>query len=224
MTFDKAGHEKNEEVEEAEEAKEKADPAVADPQFMPNIVPQTGDNDDSTRPNAQPAQRPRRARRRSRWRRRRPHRRAMARDRFAWTRTCRSFQGTPCRSTRQARGCRANDGQDHRCSRDPVCQCRPGGNGDLRISKIVEEAGSTRSSSSTTVSHSRRVSSLPPCLLAKTPRIKPPVSDVTPSIEWRGERFSTLFGATPLEPVIVVISPVGLAVPLTVSRVSIDRG
>lgn len=48
MTFDKTRHEKNEEVEEAEEAKEEADPAVADPQFMPNIVPQTGDNDDST--------------------------------------------------------------------------------------------------------------------------------------------------------------------------------
>lgn len=48
MTFDKTRHAKSEEVEEAEEAKDKADPAVADPQFMPNIVPQTGDDDDST--------------------------------------------------------------------------------------------------------------------------------------------------------------------------------
>ena len=34
----------NEEVEEAQEAKEKADPTVNDPKYMPNIIPQTGED------------------------------------------------------------------------------------------------------------------------------------------------------------------------------------
>lgn len=46
MTLDKTRHEKNEEVEAADEAKENAE--HDDPQFMPNIVPQTGDDDDSS--------------------------------------------------------------------------------------------------------------------------------------------------------------------------------
>ena len=33
----------NKEVDEAQEAKEAADPSVNDPNFMPNIEPQTGD-------------------------------------------------------------------------------------------------------------------------------------------------------------------------------------
>jgi hypothetical protein len=33
----------NKEVDDAQEAKEKADPAVNDPNYMPNIEPQTGD-------------------------------------------------------------------------------------------------------------------------------------------------------------------------------------
>jgi len=33
----------NQEVDEAEEAKEAADPAVEDPSYMPNIIPQVGD-------------------------------------------------------------------------------------------------------------------------------------------------------------------------------------
>lgn len=34
----------NEEVDEAQEAKEKADPTVNDPMYMPNIIPQTGED------------------------------------------------------------------------------------------------------------------------------------------------------------------------------------
>lgn len=34
----------NEEVDEAQEAKDAADPAVNDPAFMPNIIPQTGED------------------------------------------------------------------------------------------------------------------------------------------------------------------------------------
>ncbi len=33
----------NQEIDEADEAKEAADPAVEDPSYMPNIIPQTGD-------------------------------------------------------------------------------------------------------------------------------------------------------------------------------------
>lgn len=36
----------NQEVDEAEEAKDAADPAVEDPAYMPNIIPQTGDEED----------------------------------------------------------------------------------------------------------------------------------------------------------------------------------
>jgi hypothetical protein len=34
----------NEEIEEAQEAKEAADPAINDPKYMPNIIPQTGED------------------------------------------------------------------------------------------------------------------------------------------------------------------------------------
>lgn len=36
----------NDQLDEAEEAKEKADPAVDDPAYMPNIIPQTGESDE----------------------------------------------------------------------------------------------------------------------------------------------------------------------------------
>lgn len=45
MTFDPTHHDRNDEVEEAQEDKEKADPDVEDPAYMPNIIPQTGDDD-----------------------------------------------------------------------------------------------------------------------------------------------------------------------------------
>ena len=40
MTVDPTRHQRFDEKEEADEAKEKADPAVEDPAFMPNIIPQ----------------------------------------------------------------------------------------------------------------------------------------------------------------------------------------
>lgn len=42
-TGDKPEKGENDEIDEAQEAKEKADPAVNDPVFMPNIIPQEGD-------------------------------------------------------------------------------------------------------------------------------------------------------------------------------------
>lgn len=36
----------NQEVDEADEAKEATDPAVNDPAYMPNIVPQTGGDEE----------------------------------------------------------------------------------------------------------------------------------------------------------------------------------
>jgi len=45
MTVDPTRHQRFDEKEEADEAKEKADPAVEDPAFMPNIIPQKGEGE-----------------------------------------------------------------------------------------------------------------------------------------------------------------------------------